>query len=574
MKIKKFGIIMMVVAIAGTYPVAALAALLQDKEEGKWSLSGQWRSQVSIRTEDEPLNTPIPYEAGNMTSQRNLAVLEWKHDLGERWFGVKTEYNIKGRAYYDSAWDIGPDQMSSDDFRDNYVLNNRNLVNDRDEINKNKWKAELFNAYIDFNKGPAFARFGRQVLSWGEMSTIRILDGCNPMDTSSLAVDMQERLIPLWMVRANLAFDSVGPFESMSIGGYYVPGKLDNTYGQTMIDGSPIIPPIGRDTAADLSNPFSLASLKQFINQTDSKIEEDRFGIKLGMMLKGLDLNLAYYRTYSDRPVPQFKPENLQTIVVNPLTSINLHNPLGSILNGQQLVVEKTYDIVDVFGGSLNTNLSAINTVLRAEAAYFKDVPMQPAGTLNDMITALAPKVNIQGLDKTINELLGIFPLGTVATQTLPFVAGEIPKYDVIKYGFGLDKWIKIPALSSQDILCTFEYVGTKIQDYQKKAIINPWYEPWDDDKDGNWDPTYVSEYNNTFILIGRGNYFNGALNPQCVAMYEVEPKALVLIPSVKYAWDKFNFDLSYFMTYSQDAEDLGMLNKYDEISFSVTYSF
>lgn len=96
----------------------------------------------------------------------------------------------------------------------------------------------------------------------------------------------------------------------------------------------------------------------------------------------------------------------------------------------------------------------------------------------------------------------------------------------MIKYGIGLDKWINIPFLSKNDFLFTFEYVGTKIQDYQKKAIINPWYEPWDKDEDGNWDPTYVSEYNNTFILVSRGNYLNGKPNPQCVVMYEVEPKA------------------------------------------------
>jgi hypothetical protein len=316
-----------------------------------------------------------------------------------------------------------------------------------------------------------------------------------------------------------------------------------------------------------------MSTIKQFIQQTDSKIDEDRFGVKLGVMYKGVDLNLAYYRMYSERPVPQLQEQFIQPMVVNPL-NINIHNPMSTVLGSQFLVVEKTRDTVDVFGGSLNKNIDAINTVLRAEGAYFKDVPMQSPGTLMDVVGALEPHVTITNLNQTLDQLLGIFPLGPIATQTFPYVVGEIPKYDLIKYGFGLDKWINIPFLSKSDFLFTFEYVGTKIQDYQKKAIINPWYEPWDKDKDGNWDPTYVSEYNNTFILVSRGSYLNGNLNPQCVAMYEVEPKALVLIPSLNYAYNKFNFTLSYFMTEAKDAEDLGMLDKYDELSFSVTYSF
>jgi hypothetical protein len=34
-----------------------------------------------------------------MTSQRNTLLLEWKHDLGERFFDTKIDYDIKCRAY-------------------------------------------------------------------------------------------------------------------------------------------------------------------------------------------------------------------------------------------------------------------------------------------------------------------------------------------------------------------------------------------------------------------------------------------------------------------------------------------
>ena len=567
MKITKQIMMLMVVVVACGYPGAA-SALLRDKEEGKWSLLGQFKAQATFRMEDAPPNSPIPLEAGDMTSQRNLLLLEWKHDLGERWYGIKSEYQLKGRAFYDGAWDYGPNVMTDDDVRYEYCLENR------DQINDEKRRAEIFNAYVDLTKGPVFTRIGRQVMSWGEMSTIRILDGTNPLDTSSLAVDLQERLIPLWMVRANLAFDVVGPFESMSIGGYYVPGKIDNTYEQTMIDGSPIIPTIGRDTRADLANPFSMASLKQFINMEDSAIDKDRYGVKLGMLYKGLDLNLVYYRMYSDLPVPQIDVEAIQPITVNPM-EINMKNPLGSILGDQKLTVVKAHDVVDVFGTSFNFNISAINTVVRGEAAYFKDVPKMPPGYLTDLISALSPKVTIKGISGSLEDLVKLFPLGNAASMVLPFTAGEIPKYDVVKYGIGLDKWVKVSAISKDDILLTFEYVGSKTLDYKRHAIIQPWYAPWDDDHDGQYDTVWEPEYSNTFILIGRTNYLNGNLVPQVVTMYEAEPQALVLLPSVKYSRKKLDFELSYFFTVANGYEGtLGMLQDRDEISFSITYNF
>ena len=567
MKIARDLIVLMVVLVVCGYPGMA-SALLKDKKEGKWSLMGQLKLQATFRTEDGPPNTPVPFEAGDMTSQRNLLVLEWKHDLGEPWYGIEIEYDIKGRAFYDGAWDYGPAVMTSDSVRHEYCLDNR------DQINREKWTAELFNAYIDTSKEIFFSRIGRQTMSWGEMSTIRILDGTNPLDTSSLAVDMQERLIPLWMLRINLAFETLGPFESMSLGGYYVPGKIDNTYAVTMIDGSPIMPTIGRDRIEDLEDPFSMASLKQYIHMEESDIDKDRYGVKLGMIYKGLDLNFVYYRMYSELPVPQIQVDEIQPIIVNPMM-IDMKDPMGSILGGQKLVVEKTRDVVDVFGTSFNYNFKSIDTVLRTEAAYFKDVPKMPPGYLSDMISALSDKATIVGISGTIEDLVKLFPLGNMATKVLPFTAGEVPKYNVVKYGFGLDKWIKIPSISKQDILTTFEYVGSKTLDYKRHAIIQPWYAPWDDDQDGEYDPVWEPEYSNTFIFICRTNYFNGNLTPQMVTMFEVEPQALVLLPSVRYSWKDVNFDLSYFFTIANGYEGtLGMLQDRDEISFSISYSF
>ncbi|MBU0992972.1 MAG: DUF1302 domain-containing protein [Proteobacteria bacterium] len=574
MKIIKHLVVLIIVLITCGYPGKA-SAILNDDAEGKWSLMGKWQSQATFRTEDAPDNTPVPFAAGDMTSQRNTLLLQWKHDLGRPMFDTKIEYDIKGRVFYDGSWDYGPEVMKSDSERQKYVLNNRKIVNDRDEINDEKWKAEFFQAYADLTKGPVFARIGRQVLSWGEMSTIRILDGCNPMDTSSLSVDLQERLIPLWMIRGNLAFDAVGPFTSLSVGGYYVPGKIDNTYEQKMLDGSPIMPTIGRDLETDMSDPFSMAALKQYIRMKDSDIDKDRYGIKLGMMMaNGLDLNLVYYRMYSDLPVPQIDVDAIEPITVNPMM-IDMHDPMGSILGTQLLNVVKTHDIVDVFGTSFNYYISAIDTVLRVEGAYYNDMPKMPPGYLSDVVDALSSKATVIGINQTIQDLINIFPLGRMGAKVLPFTSGEIPTYDVAKYGFGLDKWIKVPKISPADILVTFEYVGSTTLNYKSHQLVQPWYCPWDDNQDGHWDPVWEPRQSSTFILIFRTNYFNGNLVPQMVTMFEVEPQALVLYPSARYSWKKFDFDASLFFTVGKGYQGtLGMLQHRDELSFSITYNF
>lgn len=52
---------------------------------------------------------------------------------------------------------------------------------------------------------------------------------------------------------------------------------------------------------------------------------------------------------------------------------------------------------------------------------------MQSPGTLMDVVGALQA-CTITNLNQSLNELLGIFPLGPIATQTFPYVVGEIPK--------------------------------------------------------------------------------------------------------------------------------------------------
>ncbi len=542
-------------------------ALLTDKKNGKWSLLGRLKLEATFRTVDTPENNPIPIEAGDLVTQRNLLFIEWRHDVGRIASRVSFSYFLQFRFFYDSAWDVGPDVLKDDPTRNYYLFDNR------DQINDLKWDADLFLGYFDLGGGPVFLRVGRQVMSWGEMTTLRILDGINPTDNTSLAVDLLERMVPLFMVRMNLGFEYVGPFSSVSLEGYYVPGKLDNTNGEEIIQGSPIIPPVGENTIEDLKDFLSLGSLMQLTRQVEDTYDADRYGVKLGLMLEGLEMNFAYYRAYSEIPVPWLDVPGFPTIhltwpdVVGAITS---DDPIGTLLGGQKLDVVLKLDKVDVYGGSFNYNWAWIDTVIRGEFGLFKNVPKMTPGSVRDMIEGLGSKVYLPppADDITLADVLRYVDLGDIEDEILPFTSGQLATFDELKYGLGLDKWTKVPHLSREDFLFIFEYVGKHILGYEEDTILQPWRGP-------NNEVIYEPEWSNTFLLIITTNYLNGNLSPRLITMYEIEPGALSFIPSLVYDWKTLTFGISYFHTISDTYEGrLGMLESRNELSFNFTWSF
>lgn len=538
-------------------------ALLSDQREGRWKLIGKARLEATFRTTETPENNPIPIEAGDLISQRNLLFLEWKHDLGDVLPRLNLGYYLEGRFYYDGAWDYGPDVLSDDATRRTYGFINRGQINDL------KWDADLFMGYLDITSGPLFCRIGRQICSWGEMSTLRVLDGTNPTDNSTLAVDLLERLVPLFMVRSNVTLDNVGPFSSVSLQGYYIPGELENRNGEDIIDGSPIYPPIGRYKEGDL-----FSTLTTLARQVPDDITSDRYGAKLGVMWGGLNLNFAYYRRYSETPVPLLNLASFSPVYVNVprpylvnLVKLLREDPLGTLLGHQKFDVILKLRPVDVFGGSFNYHWELIDTVVRGEVAYYRNVPKMTPGSINDVAGGLAGKIHING--HSLGPLVSGIDLDPLLGGTaLPFTTGEIVTFDTWNWGVGLDKFMKIPHLSRQDFTLIAEYIGRKTLGYRENYILQPWQGP-------HGETLYEPEYSNTFVFIAQTNYLNGNLTPQLVVLYEVEPKALSLIPSIHYEWRQWAFDVNYqFTTSASYAGTLGMLETRDQVQMSLTYNF
>lgn len=469
---------------------------------GSMTLAGKVESKATFRTTDNSRNSAIPLDAGDMVEQRNTLLMELGHDLGTIGNGYQVDYTIQGRTYYDSAWDYGPDSMSDKSERAEL-----GLINTRDDIDDDKFEAEIFLGYLNIAKGPVSLRLGKQALSWGDMSVTRILDGTNPLDMQSPGVPLDERLIPLTMARGTLSLFDVPWFDSVAVDAYYIPGAIEDDNGPDHIMGSPITPPGGR---FDANHPFKFKR---------EDIDADRFGISIGGMKNDLGFSLVYYRKYEDNVIKD-----------------------GASLYSTSTGFVEEEETIDVVGGKFDYYASGIDTVIRGEAAYFFDEAFEVEG---------------------VNKRMVMGPTGPA------FAEGSVPRFDVIRFGIGLDKEIRIPFLNKQNNFAfNLEWIATKIQDFDRRIITGGI------ERDMN-DKIQQREFTNEIVLFARNTWMNGKVEMMMANIWDVEAKALMIMPTVTYNLpNDHQVELVVRQTFADTYEGVGMLQEDDQVTFTYRWTF
>ena len=190
---------------------------------------GKAQTRTSIRLQhSEGFTHPHDIAAGNVVQWRNLAVFEINHDLMNlthdldilyplKALDISAKYHIVGRFMYEAIYDVGPQAFQ--DVR----------TNDKENIDNFKQQYDLWEFYFDLSRGPLFLRLGKQNLAWGETDTFRLLDAINPLDNTfgGPFEDLDDRRIPLWMLRGSYNLGGIGPISSAMIEAFWVPGNLD-----------------------------------------------------------------------------------------------------------------------------------------------------------------------------------------------------------------------------------------------------------------------------------------------------------------------------------------------------------
>lgn len=332
------------------------------------SLSGFFYTRGVIATQDGIAGQKDTYSAGDMVSHRNFGTLEWRHDIRRATREMPTlgpffeflnfetfEYFMNLRAEYDGVWDYGPDSIrkiaggtnrnvpywddqttatpfdgayftpgGAPDFPARFV----SLSTRRHVRLLRKPRIRLFEWYFNITKGPLFIRLGRQNLSWGETDGFRLLDQINPLDNTfgGFLTSLDERRIPLNMLRAQWSFGNVGPIQDLTLEGFYSiddaftpilptpavffwvppgPGNTAYLQGRTPCGGDfmakrgiPALPAFGYQGTGPGPNNGGNCSVRA--NLPRANLEDGRGGIRLLGTIADFSWSIAHYYTYQD----------------------------------------------------------------------------------------------------------------------------------------------------------------------------------------------------------------------------------------------------------------------------------
>lgn len=488
------------------------------------------QSRVSLRLNDADGFTNPDVSTGDVVQHRNLLLVEVDQDLKQiDTLDLRVKYHVVGRFLYEGIYDYGP-----------------GIFRDLDEepgsgIGDLRQSTELWECYVDLSRGPLFLRLGRQNLSWGETDVFRLLDNINPLDNTfgGPFEELDDRRIPLWMLRGSYNFGMIGPLASLSLESYWVPGAWETTVGPWAPDGSPYEVPLAPDLA-----PF----VRVF--EPAEKMENSRWGVRLtGMIGSNLTLSVAHYRTYLDMPSLRTK------VTPGILLLADLDN----------LIMEGSFPPVQVTGASANYWESHTDVVLRGEMAFYWDepvfIPERNLGTLYGPVIPLPPAVM-----EFASGLLGVDLVG-LGLEGLPFrpKSGDIPKKEVFRYMIGLDKqvWVR-PLNRTSTFLVSLQYFGQWIPDYDARLRqpleLYPKLVEF----------AKVKETEHTITALVSAPYSNGRLLPQVALAYDARGTWLIQ-PSVSYIHGPLRYMLQY-SAIEGEFTGFGAFRDRDQISLGVSF--
>jgi hypothetical protein len=296
------------------------------------------------------------YKTGNLVQHRNFLTLEWRHNINRltrQAPGVgplfeflnfdALDYYLNMREAYDGVYDYGPSGIRNmlkggggATFWDKYYgrqlpkypneflrANNFQYITQINFAEKQVNQISLFEWYFNITKGPLFIRIGRQNLSWGETDAFRLLDQINPLDNffGGFLVPLDERRVPLSMMRAQWSFGTIGPVSDLTLEGFISPDRrtsayygLTNSFWTPFTVTSPVL--VGRlpcggpvfghnspgpkqgDEPGAFGEPCSFRAQGPHSNLSDS-----RGGGRLVGTIKDFTFSIAHYYTWQDGPV-------------------------------------------------------------------------------------------------------------------------------------------------------------------------------------------------------------------------------------------------------------------------------
>jgi hypothetical protein len=287
------------------------------------------------------------WQKGNLVQHRNFLTLEWRHNLNRlsrefptigavgRFLNLDAlDYYLNMRFEYDGVWEWGGNTPAkirqgghnhnakyfgkvNEPFSGAFTFYDAlEFESSRRRIKEALYQWRLFEWYFNLTKGPLFVRIGRQNLSWGEADVFRLLDQINPLDNNfgGFTTALDERRIPLDMIRAQWSFGTVGPIGDLTLEGFF--SNDQETAARTTLQGcffcvatqiAPIM--INRTPCGDpffrskdfrtAANPTGVPCSTRAAGPHAS-IEDGRGGARILGTIHDFTFSIAHYYTWSD----------------------------------------------------------------------------------------------------------------------------------------------------------------------------------------------------------------------------------------------------------------------------------
>lgn len=545
------------------WPALLHARFLDESQTLRFN--GRVYNRTAMAVENAGGNTRLqtPYNSFNMLQNRSFIQVELRHDLVDlvegsyegtlsalaplfkpfQWLQLEDiSYFITYRGEYDGVWDYGPDVFS-----ERFPLHSNcgqpskqkrtsprqfagcSRVNSRRSL---RMRHRLFEAYVDLSWEFLFLRIGRQNLSWGETDAFRLLDQINPLDASfgGFLVSLDDRRVPLDMVRAVYSFEDVGPFSELNIESY---GAFDKNISSPVPVGSPWSTP----------NPPGMRSV---VKKPAQNFKDTRGGFRITARVGELTLSAAHYYTFLDAPevrivTPRTRP---------PISLAAFEQAVNAGLASQFIVdhfqANVRYPKIAISGLTASFPVPKWYAIIRSEAAVFWDEPFFK----NSGATHLLGPVLSGGQITPGYRQVGIDP---ITGSPLLAYENDIAHSHVVRWVLGIDINRYIRALNpQQSFIISGQMFGTHIVDFNDTSLASAgpygfghFAIPVSEPSRQNRSLVNIDQHQFVNTLSISTSFRSGVIKPQLVFFYDWQGSWLVQ-PGVTLTRDPFRLTLQY----------------------------
>lgn len=254
----------------------------------------------------------------------------------------------------------------------NFEVKHRSFISDKDQRRTNAYLRE---AYLELRKPDYSLSVGNQIVTWGKLDNVAILDIVSPQDYSSFILNnKQDRKIPVFMVKAQ---KKIEPFKfEAALMPFFKPSYVDffgsdwSVFGQIKkaIQNSGSYGQSTRDTVNNIQ-----AGKKS--KYSDKSLKNGQVALRMSGKVKEVDYGLYYMNINSRLPALKEKTAKGNTVkrfLYQP-SADHLQAMVNENPSGDDLLLVQEYPRMHIAGADYETVLGEFG--LRGEAGMFFGSP-------------------------------------------------------------------------------------------------------------------------------------------------------------------------------------------------------